>query len=540
MIYGARSNGGHHGLVLTKTNVVEVMLDRVGYSTNNDLSQIKVIEPAAGDGAFAVEIISRLYQSSFNFNFPFKQSLANLSFFELDEKMFHILTKKIQSKLAEYGASLPENLVRQSDFLLSNPSQSDLVVGNPPYVRHENIPEDKKEIYRAKFATFKHRSDLFIAFYEKGLRLLKPNGTLSYICSNRWLKNQYGHSLRHLISLSFSLNEIIDLEKTNPFQEEVIAYPAITTIQNNISSKTGKYFSLNSINELYELENDTQPTRNINIRNSNNWFSSDYHSPKVEKSLDSIENQGFKIGIGVATGLDRVFIRKDFPVLVENELLIPVLMSKDTKSNELTWSGNYILNPFDRIGKLIDLNDFPKAKAYLESEKDALASRHVAKKNTVSWYKTIDKINPMLTGKDKILLPDISGNFHLLIDRGKFYPHHNLYYITGREYEKLVLLAAILMSDFVKDQLMEFGNKMNGGYPRWQSQNLKRLRIPILDAISKPVAKEISEAYNRKDYVAINQLITSETVSEMEVNSGQMSFFEPQAEYQVRGSQDSL
>jgi adenine-specific DNA-methyltransferase len=537
MIYGERSNGGHLGLVLTKTNVVEVMLDRVGYTASRDLSQVSVIEPAAGDGAFSIEIITRLYQSSLNFNFVFKESLANLAFYEMDLHLAQFLEERIRLKIADYGEFIPANLVNQEDFLLSNPNKCDLVVGNPPYVRHENIPKDKKELYRIKFATFKHRSDLYIAFYEKALHLLKPNGVLSFICSNRWLKNQYGQSLRHLIGLSYSLTEIIDLEKTNPFQEEVIAYPAITTIQKNVLKKSGNYYSLDTIDELTELNSSTVPSRQIHVRNSLNWFSSNYHHPEIEKSLGSIEGQGFKIGIGVATGLDRVFIRKDFPTLVEPEVLLPLLISRDTRNNVLAWSGNYILNPFDKSGSLIDLNKYPKAKTYLESEKDALSNRHTAKKNTNAWYKTIDKINPDLTGKDKILLPDISGNNHLLIDRGDFYPHHNLYYITGTEYGKLVLLAAILMSDFVKDQLMEFGNKMNGGYPRWQSQNLKRLRIPILDSIPTTLSKRITDAYFRKDYDTINQLISLETISEMEVSSGQMSFFEPREEYQVHGEQ---
>lgn len=533
MIYGARSNGGHHGLVFTKTDVVEVMLDRVGYTANSNLSQVTVVEPAAGDGAFAIEIIRRLHKSSQNFDFPFSEAISNLSFYELDPQTCERLKERIQSTLEGLGEYLSENLVRHEDFLLAKTGKCDLVIGNPPYVRHENIPQDKKSLYRTKFATFRHRSDLFVAFYEKGLHLLKPHGTLSFICSNRWLKNQYGYSLRQLIGLSFSLKEIIDLEKTNPFQEEVMAYPAITTIQHKTYDKGGIYHSLDSINELFALDKKKAPTRKINTRNPSNWFSQHYDSA-FDRSLDSIENQGFKIGIGVATGLDRVFIRKDFPTLLEPEVVLPLLISRDTRNNTLTWSGNYILNPFDKHGNLIDLNKYPKAKAYLESEKDALSSRHTAKKNANAWYKTIDKITPELTQKEKILLPDISGNNHLLIDRGDFYPHHNLYYITGADYGKLVLLAAILMSNFVKDQLMEFGNKMNGGYPRWQSQNLKRLRIPVLDAIPAALARKISDAYHQKDYCSINQLINAETVSELEITSGQMSFFDPQQEYQVQ------
>src|SRR5690606_11925167 len=107
----------------------------------------------------------------------------------------------------------------------------------------------------------------------------------------------------------------------------------------------------------------------------------------------------------------------------------------------------------DKSGKLINLKKYPKAEDYLLSNRDILDKRYVAKKNPLAWYKTIDCIKYGLISKHKIVLPDISGNKFLFIDKGQYYPHHNLYYITGNE-EKLVILAAILMSGFVLKQLL--------------------------------------------------------------------------------------
>jgi hypothetical protein len=80
----------------------------------------------------------------------------------------------------------------------------------------------------------------------------------------------------------------------------------------------------------------------------------------------------------------------------------------------------------------------------LHKNKDLLLKRHIAKKKPHLWFKTIDKITSSLTNTDKILLPDISGNSHLFVDEGNFYPHHNLYFISGQDHQKLKLLAAIL------------------------------------------------------------------------------------------------
>jgi hypothetical protein len=532
MIYGLRSNGNNHGVVLTKPVVVKTMLDRVGYTQNHDLRDTRVTEPSAGDGAFAVEIIERLYASSLKFDFSFQKALSNLVFFELDKAMADLLRERIESTLIQYSASIPADLIRVEDFLLSSSDKFDLIIGNPPYVRHEIIPEEQKKVYKNRFSTFRHRSDLYIAFYEKGLNLLKKEGILSFICSNRWLKNQYGRGLRDLIHLYYSLDEIIDLEGTCPFEEEVIAYPAITTIRNAKRPTKASYYKITDLRELKSFNKNAKSVKTLDTSNRNNWFSYKWSGKVYEKFLDSIEKQGFKIGIGVATGADKVFIRDDFQSLVENEVLLPILTSKDLKNDKLNWSGKCILNPFDGFGKLIELTKYPKAKAYFESYRQILENRHVAKKNPQHWYKTIDRIKPTLISQDKILLPDISGNTHIFIDKGNFYPHHNLYYITGRDYDRLVLLASLLVSDFIRNQLSELGTTMNGGYPRWQSQHLKKLRIPIIDAMPQETRDALIQAYLNKDYQTINRWVTEDEISNYSFQVGQTNLFEPEgAEY---------
>ena len=527
MIYGNRSNGNQHGLVLTKPLVVEFMLDRIGYVSTSDLSSKIIVEPAAGDGAFAIKIIERLHASSKIFAFSFQEALSNIRLYELDSMMSELLSERISLKLVEFSATLPKTLIHTCDFLLAEAVPCDFVVGNPPYVRHENIPEKEKQTYRKIFRTFTHRSDLYIAFYENSLRVLNKSGVLSFICSNRWLKNQYGQNLRELIGLHYGLEEVIDLEGANPFEEDVLAYPAITTIRKSVNGPKADYYFVRNIADLKKLDFTIYPSRKLNVRFPKNWFAYTINGDKHEKFLDSIENQGFRIGIGVATGSDIVFIRNDFMEIVENELLIPIITSRDLTNNKLEWSGQFILNPLVENGELIDLEKYPKARNYFNSHKDILTKRHVALRNPNKWYKTIDRINPSLTKMPKILLPDISGNIHLLIDKGYYYPHHNLYYITGRSYEKLLLLAAILMSGFVKDQLLELGNKMNGGYPRWQSQNLKKLRVPIIDAIPENSAKEIIIAYKSMNYQKIDILITPSEISNYETTVLEALLFEP-------------
>ena len=533
MIHGNRANGKAHGVVNTKVSVVSKMLDLVNYKADVNLSKIKILEPSAGTGAFALEIIDRLYHSSKTFEFNFEDSLSNIYLCEVNEEIFQSLNRNVKECLSKFGISeIGINLFVKDFLLVSLNKEFDIIIGNPPYVRNENIPYDLKVKYQSKFSTFTHRSDLYIPFYEKSLGLLRGNGMLSFVCSNRWLKNQYGIKLRELITKNYKIESIIDLEKADIFDEDVLGYPAVTIISNKNQTSFSPYSEVSDLESFLDFEQNSENSISLNLTTSN-WFSYSYKGDTHEKFLSKIEEQNFKIGIGVATGRDSIFIGKSFDGQIEKELLIPILTSKDVKNDEIDWNGNYLINPYDKQGNLIKLEQFPLANNYFKKNKNELSKRHVAKKDLNKFYKTIDKIHYHLIVQPKVILPDISGNRFINVDEGNYYPHHNLYFITGGTYDQMCLLASILMSDFTYQQLLHIGNKMKGGYPRWQAQNLRKLRIPIINAIPNVLKDSLLEAYHSKDLKAINSIITPEQIANFKIVKGQGVLFEPKEEYRL-------
>lgn len=534
-MYGKRSNGKEHGVVLTKPEVVKSMLDLIGYTSNIDLSKKVIVEPSVGEGAFVVEILERLFISSNKHLFDFREALTNLHFYEINEQSVSLLIDRILLLLKGKSVNDLPKIVHQGDYLTEDVPKADFIIGNPPYVRHENIPEKSKAKYKTLFKTFNQRSDLYIPFFEKSLNLLKPDGALCYISSNRWLKNQYGKNLRNLISQRFNLYQAINLEQASPFEEDVLAYPTIFHIRNNGSNINSNFYELNDISSLSKIqENTIKPIKSIYLgATKGEWFSHNTYELKNRDNLSLIEKQNFKIGIGVATGKDSIFIRNDFQDQIEKELLVPILTSKDLKGNAFNWQGNYLLNPFNPDGTLINLDNYPKAKKYFHKNIEELQKRHVAKKSILNWYKTIDKVNIDLVKQPKILLPDITGNRYIFIDEGKFYLHHNLYYIISNNLEELKILACFLMSDFVKNQISENGNKMNGGYCRWQSQNLRKVLIPYIHALPSNYREKLIASYENMEIEHINELINSIDYSNIKQTTGQLTIFEPIEKYKV-------
>ena len=497
-IYGIRYSGRAHGDVFTSPEVVCYMLDLAGYKASRNLSRLVVVEPSCGEGSFIVEIAKRLKESASRYGFDFNQAFCDCVFaYDIDSDKI----KKCKKELAKLGLKSCSKNIWVGDFLTMDIPKADLVIGNPPYVRFEKIPEEMRILYKNTFTTFHYRSDLYIPFFEKSLRTLKPNGKHCFVCANRWLKNEYGKKLRCLIAQNFCMECIIDLERADAFREKVLAYPAITLVSNRQPHTTVLYSLVNFVEDLQNVRFEEKPSPK-----TEDW-SCIFNNAVVNENLYTIEELGFKIGIGAATGADHIFISKDLPQLVERELLLPALNARNLSGDKFQWNGEYLLNPYAANGDLISLTDYPRVAKYLNAHRRQLSNRHIAKKNETKWYKTIDRINPRLKTESKILLPDISGNRFVFLDDGKFYPLHNLYYITGNSLREQKILSTFLMSDAIRSQITSIANNMNGGFPRWQSQHLRKLRIPNIKVIDSDIANKLVQSYDQRDFASMNKYV---------------------------------
>ena len=504
MIYGNRTSGGEHGTVYTNEEVVNFILSLTGLNTLSDFLGKRILDPSVGEGAFVIPLIRRILDVSDKNENNILNSFKNITLVELDPKKVEILKSNIVQELhthnKNYDVYLQYLNIINDDYLLANTGRYDVIIGNPPYVRYDNIPFEKVEIYKRLFSCFKNRSDLYILFIEKGIKSLNQNGILSFICADRWLNNQYGISLKKTIHHNFFFKDFIKIENFSPFSENVIAYPAIFSIA-NMEKSCSSYYVAHSKEEL-DFNRYTSCKQKIAFDDNGNFIFN-----TINPTHTLIEEQGFKIGIGVATGADKVFIVQGNKNNLEKEVLVPLITRKDVNETGIDWKNRYIINPFYKNSpSLINLDDYPNTKKYLSDHYSELAVRHVASRNNAKWYKTIDRIDTNLLKEPKLLIPDISTKNVIYYDKGDYYPHHNFYYITGNTEEDLLVLRAILSSDFVKKQIAEKGLLMNGGALRWQAQTLRKVYIPNIALMNDEQRKEILHAYE-KDRIHLNTII---------------------------------
>ncbi len=509
------------GIVYTKRWVVDLLLDLVDYCPEKDLASTLAIEPAAGDGAFLGPMVERLVESCRNHNRTLSECLHSIIAYELNAgsaARSRAITYEILAKLGidrSLARRLAEAWVQNGDYLFDGIHQeADFIVGNPPYIRLEDIPEETASVYRNTYPTMKGRADLYIAFFEAALRQLKPGGICGFICADRWMRNQYGAELRQLITSVYSVDIILSMHDADAFHDEVDAYPAITVIRRKKQQAT---VVASACREAEELEPDRLATmlktqrldilpHGVHGAVVETWFKGadpwPCHSPEQLALLRQFEKQfpalevNAKVGIGVATGNDRVYLTKDSNI-VEPSRLLKLALAKDVTSGTLQWSGHYLINPWNDEG-LVDLNIYPKLKAYYEYHAEALKKRHTAEKNRLGWYKTIDRVNHALTQTPKLYIPDIKNSLEPVLDRGETYPHHNLYFIQSYEWD-LEVLGGLLMSRIGQFFVESYGVRMRGGYLRFQAQYLRRIRIPAPQSVSTLQRNELREAFQRRD-----------------------------------------
>ena len=512
------------GVVYTRRWVVELLLDLAGYRPEYNLVAAVAVEPAAGDGAFLVPMIERLVQSCKRFDRSLSECDGSLLAYELDEVSAERARTLAMGALTDRGVErrlasrLATNWVRTGDYLFEATSiEADFVIGNPPYVRLEDIPEETATLYRNAYPTMRGRADLYVAFFEAALRQLKEGGVCAFICADRWMRNQYGAELRELITSEYGVEVVIEMHNADAFHDEVDAYPAITVIRRQdqgpaVIASAGPEAEKAAPEELFVTLQATArgqasvSPQGIRTARVDSWFKGTdpwpCHSPeqlallrRLEERFPALESNA-KVGIGVATGNDGLFVTKDAR-LVEPSRLLKLAMAKDLCEGTMKWSGHYLVDPWNSDG-LVSLDTYPRLRGYFEKHATALKNRHTAEKNPRGWYKTIDRVTHALTSTPKLYIADIKNVLDPVLDHGETYPHHNLYFIQSDQWD-LEVLGGLLMSAVGQFFVESYGVRMRGGYWRFQAQYLRRIRVPNPKSLSVGQSEALVEAFRSRD-----------------------------------------
>ncbi len=355
--------------------------------------------------------------------------------------------------------------IRESDFLTGSIERFDYIIGNPPYVSIYNLSEKEKREYRAAYETARGRFDLYLLFFERALKRLKPGGRMVFITPEKFLYVETAAPLRRLLS-KVEIEEIELLDEQS--FDGLVTYPMITTVVNR--ARAGA--------TLVGMRDGTQ--RSCRLDNAASWMPIIGGVSDDRISRERLRDVCVRVSCGVATGADNVFVRRTD--LLEPELLAfarPTIAGRElTKPGEMSRDAAYaMLIPYSAKGTLLAEGELGALGDYLSRMRGHLLERTCVQRKP--WYAFHETPPLPEILRPKILCKDITGKPHFWIDReGSLVPRHSVYYIVPADAAIIDSLCSYLNTAEVARWLADHCQRAANGYLRLQSTVLKAMPIP--------------------------------------------------------------
>jgi hypothetical protein len=363
----------------------------------------------------------------------------------------------------------------------------DVVIGNPPYVRQELIREHKPALKAHFPEVYQGTADLYVYFYAKGLRLLRPHGVLVYISSNKFMRAGYGERLRGYLGKKATLQTVIDFGDLPVF--DATTYPcivvAVDAVPKNNDTKVLAVESMIMLPQLHESVGQFSWRMPQQDLGSKGWT---LVEPDVLLLMRKLRTKGKsfhqRVGgrffRGVTTGFNEAFVIDAMTrtrILQEDpksaELIHTWIRGRDVKRWKIDDAGRLYLI-FTRRG--INISQYPAIERHLNQFRDRLTPGIPGgrKPGKYEWYEIQDSTAYFeIFHEPKIVWPDIAKRCEFALDVDSRFPDATLFTVPGDQY-----LLAVLNSPVTEWFILHTSSSIQQGYLRFKEVYLADLPIP--------------------------------------------------------------
>lgn len=398
----------------------------------------------------------------------------------------------------EWRFEFPEVLDDEGDFL-----GFDCIIGNPPYIRQEQI-KDLKPLLEKQYQDFYNSTaDIYTYFFALAYHLLKEKGFSAFITSNKYARAKYGAKLREWLLKKTTIVSYMELNALKVFESATVD----TSIMNFIKQTPPKESGFKYYEPTPDDKNDLKSTPHLSMRqNALSTESFIFANATLLDLRDKIESIGtplkdwdIQINYGIKTGANEAFIittEKREEILnacktqeereCTERLIKPILRGKDIKRYSYEWAHLWVIATFPSLK--LDIDDYPSLKTYLSQFRpkiDQSGEKGCRKKTSNQWFETQDTI--AYHGdfeKEKIVYPCIMAKEPCFVYEEKgFYAPAPANIITGDKIE-IKYITALLNSKCIYFAMRKF--YMGGGIEgELKTNNLEKIPIPQITEKTK-------------------------------------------------------
>jgi len=479
----------------------------------------RLLDPAVGHGELLLAVLALI------------DGPVEVFGFETDPEALREARQRIATAFPEasldlrHGSFLDHVLDDFAGGLFEAREPYDLIVANPPYVRTQIIGADRARQLAQQFG-LAGRVDLYHAFLLGMARVLAPDGTAGIIVSNRFMTTKGGASARAGLVEGLRLREVYDLGDTKLFDAAVL--PAVLVARGIGAEATAPAFV--SIYETRAEPSATAPDPLAALGQQGDVALPDGRtfrvlrgtldnggdptgvwrlaSADVEAWLATVERHAWgtfrdigKIRVGIKTCADKVFLPKEWDD--DLELLRPLTTHHTARRFRPEPPERKVLYPHEAVEgrkRAVDLDAFPRSRAYLEQHRETLEGRSYVIEAGRKWYEIWVPQNPDDWPAPKLVFRDISEEPTFWMDLEGTIVNGDCYWLTGDE-ELLWLALGVANSTFAERFYdRRWNNKLYAGRRRYITQYVEQFPLPDPDSrAAREIASACRDLYARMD-----------------------------------------
>ncbi|EFV4766696.1 class I SAM-dependent DNA methyltransferase [Campylobacter jejuni] len=443
------------------------------------------------------------------FEFSFDEKVATKEFANLKKEYDNIFNLESNHPF-EWRFEFPEILDDDGNF-----KGFDLIIGNPPYIRQEELKELKPHLAK-NYKVYKGTSDIYTYFYELGFNVLKENGILSFITSNKYTRAGYGEALREFLLKNVKVLEYTDLNGIKVFDSATVDTSILCFEKSKSKDNKFKYLALS--NEILKtcaydigLYKDYAEFSQNSLSKESFTFS-DENTSALKAKIERIgtplkEWQGLNIYRGILTGYNEAFIittekRNEILANCKDEaekertakLIRKMLRGRDIKRYSYEWAGLWVINTHNGYKnqngekvEAINIKHYPSLKKHFDEFYPQLEKR--ADKGLTPYnLRNCAYIEEF--EKEKIVYPCIMAKEPCFSYETSFAFAMAPANIITSNSDILKYILAFLNSDFIYLMLRKF--YMGGGIEgELKTNNLEKLPIPKINSKNQKLADEL-------------------------------------------------
>lgn len=459
--------------IFTPEHITYTMFNEIGYM-GAIVRKKHIIDNSCGNGAILKLVVKHYINVCLTYNVSKEEIIRELETYihgvEIDENLYNETINNLNQLANTYSlGKINWDIINEDTMYVEKYNgMMDYVIGNPPYCNIHDIEETKREKVKSFNFANGGMTDMYLVFFEIGIKMLNTNGRLIYITPNSWLTSKAGINFKKYLKESKTLHEIYQYGHKKIF-DNATTYTSLTLLSKRPKKDNTFICYRNTSNSSCLMTKSIENLEHCMI--NDNIYLTDKETLKTLRQIDIFSNSlkgkknRIRVKNGFATLKDKFFIIDDCKLDCDN--IINVTKASNGETHRFFY-------PYDKTGKPLELNDINEQLVQYMLEKADKLGIDTTKPQWYIYGRT-QALNDVRYKKIalNIIVRDKS-DFKISVTKEQEGVYSGFYIPLYETYEdKVSEIINFIYCDSFIDYIKAVGKYKSGGYYTFSSKELE-------------------------------------------------------------------